>query len=150
MNDDEGEEKLFTVTEAERTRTELEPILVEAVECRRRVVELDQSLGQIASRIQSLGGVLVPYARAAQLRRERDRLAQVIQGALERIESTGCVVKDLDTGLLDFPARLTDEDVYPCWRLGEDRIRYWHRPDEGLAGRKPLDPDDRSGKPTIH
>jgi hypothetical protein len=45
-------------------------------------------------------------------------------------------------GLLDFPSILDDEEVYLCWKLGEDRIRYYHRQDEGYAGRKPLDPRD--------
>jgi hypothetical protein len=43
---------------------------------------------------------------------------------------------------VDFPARLNNEEIYLCWRLGEDRIRFWHRPDEGFAGRKPIDPND--------
>jgi hypothetical protein len=54
------------------------------------------------------------------------------------------VVKDLDSGLLDFPARLRDEDIYYCWRLGEDRIRFYHRQDEGFSGRKPIDPRDEN------
>jgi len=52
-------------------------------------------------------------------------------------------VKDLDVGLLDFPARIDDQDVYLCWKLGEDRIRFYHRHDEGFSGRKPIDPRDR-------
>ena len=45
-------------------------------------------------------------------------------------------------GLLDFPAIIDNQDVYLCWKLGEDRIRFYHRQDEGIAGRKPLDPRD--------
>ena len=43
---------------------------------------------------------------------------------VRRVLKTGCVVKDLDVGLLDFPARIDDQEVYPCWKLGEDRIRF--------------------------
>ncbi len=143
MSDEEREPKLFTLTEAERTRQELEPILVEAMDCRRRVSELDANLSQLAHRIMMMGGLVVPYEKTAKLRFERDHLADAIKAALERIEATGCVVKDLDVGLLDFPALLDNEEVYLCWRLGEDRIRFWHRQDEGFAGRKPLDPRDR-------
>ena len=64
-----------------------------------------------------------------------DRLAVFNHG---KIEQAGCVVKDLDTGLIDFPSVVNDEQVYLCWKLGEERIRYWHRMDEGFAGRKPL------------
>ena len=142
MSDAEHEPRLFTLTEAERTRQEVEPILIEAMDCRRRMSELDQNLVQLANRITLLGGILVAYERTAKLRSERDVLANAIRTALERIEATGCVVKDLDVGLLDFPALLNNEEVYWCWRVGEDRIRFWHRQDEGFAGRKPIDPRD--------
>jgi hypothetical protein len=84
----------------------------------------------------------VPYEKTAKTRLERNRLEGSIQGALENIHSTGCIVKDLNAGLLDFPSRLNNEEVYLCWRLGEDRIRFYHRQDEGFAGRKPIDPRD--------
>ena len=77
------------------------------------------------------------------------RLAETLKSALEKIQATGCVVKDLDIGLLDFPAMINDEEVYLCWRLGEERIRFWHRQDEGFAGRKPLDPGDAGSDNSI-
>ena len=142
MGDEEREPKLFTVTEAERARRQLEPILIEAMDCRRKISELDASLSKMASRIMMMGGLLVPYEKTAKLRMERDHLVEAVQAALERIEATGCLVKDLDVGLLDFPALIDNEEVYLCWRVGEDRIRFYHRQDEGFAGRKPLDPRD--------
>ena len=140
MGDEEP--KLFTVTEAERARAELEPVLLEAMEARRKIGELEEALSGLAERIQRMGGILVSYEKAAKRRLERDALAQAINTAVERIQATGCVVKDLDVGLLDFPARLNNEDVYLCWRVGEDHIRFYHRQDEGFAGRKPIDPRD--------
>jgi len=142
MADEPNEPKLFTLSEAERTRHELEPVLIEAMNGRKRMNELEESLARIASRIMMMGGVIVSYEKAAKLRAEHDRVVAGVKSALERIESTGCVVKDLDVGLLDFPAILENEEVYLCWRLGEDRIRFYHRQDEGFAGRKPLDPRD--------
>jgi hypothetical protein len=149
MSEEEREPKLFTLTEAERTRREVEPLLLEAIDCRRKMGELDKKLSQVANRIMLMGGVLVSYESTAKVRVERDRLAEAIKAALERIEATGCVVKDLDVGLLDFPALIDNEEVYLCWRLGEDRIRFWHRQDEGFAGRKPLDPRDRGPGSTV-
>ena len=142
MADEQQEPKLFTLSEAERTRRELEPVLIEAMNGRKRMTELEESLARIASRIMMMGGVIVSYEKAAKLRAEHDRVVADVKSALEHIESTGCVVKDLDVGLLDFPAILENEEVYLCWRLGEDRIRFYHRQDEGCAGRKPLDPRD--------
>jgi hypothetical protein len=89
-----------------------------------------------------MGGVIVPYEKLATLRLEHTHLAEMMRTALTHILESGCIIKDLDTGLLDFPSRINDEDVYLCWRLGEDRIRFYHRQDEGFAGRKPLDPRD--------
>jgi len=140
MGDDES--KSFSLPEAERIRSQVEPVLIEAMNLRRKMGELDEQLRALAERIQRSGGLLVSYEQIAPLRLERNRLAEAVQAAVERILSTGCIVKDLDVGLLDFPSRLNDEDVYLCWRLGEDRIRFYHRQDEGFAGRKPIDPRD--------
>src|SRR5580704_10090993 len=112
------------------------------METRRKLGELDAQLGSLAERIQRSGGLFVPYEKTARVRLERNRLEESLQAAVERIHETGCIVKDLDIGLLDFPSRLNNEAVYLCWRLGEDRIRFYHRQDEGFAGRKPIDPRD--------
>ena len=136
------ESKYFSLTEAERLRTKLEPILIEAMESRRKMSDVDDEIGALAEKISRSGGLSVSYERAAKRRLDRNQLEQGIQSALERIIETGCVVKDLDVGLLDFPARIDDQDVYLCWKLGEDRIRFYHRQDEGFSGRKPIDPRD--------
>jgi hypothetical protein len=145
----EEESKHFSLTEAERLRVQLEPVLIEAMELRRKLVELDGELGALAERIQRSGGLQVPYEKTARLRIERNRVEGAVQSALERIHSTGCLVKDLEVGLLDFPSRINDEEVYLCWRLGEDRIRFYHRQDEGFAGRKPIDPRDAGYESSI-
>jgi hypothetical protein len=138
----EPEQRLFTLTEAERTRKELEPFLLEAMDCRKKLSGLEESLGAIASRIMLLGGIVVPHEKLAVQRLEHQQLAQTMKSAVNRILETGCVIKDLEVGLLDFPAIIDNQDVYLCWKLGEDRIRFYHRQDEGFAGRKPLDPGD--------
>ena len=142
MDHEENEPKLFSLTEAERARRELEPVLIEAMENRHKVADLDEQLSAVANRILMMGGITIDYESVARVRSEHNRLISQIKDALDRIHSTGCVVKDLDAGLLDFPAILKNEEVYLCWRLGEDRIRFYHRQDEGFSGRKPIDPDD--------
>jgi hypothetical protein len=64
-----------------------------------------------------------------------------IQAGVRQIDSWGCVLKDLDQGLVDFLARRGPEEVFLCWRLGEAQIQYWHGLQEGFAGRKPLRED---------
>ena len=140
MSDDDS--KFFSLTEAERLRAQLEPVLIEAMEQRRKLGDLEDQLAVVSEKIQRSGGMLVDYEKTARVRIERNRIEESLRTSIERIHSTGCIVKDLDIGLLDFPSRLNNEDVYLCWRLGEDRIRFYHRQDEGFAGRRPIDPRD--------
>ena len=58
---------------------------------------------------------------------------------LAQIERWGVVVRDLDEGICDFRARRGGRDVYLCWRVGEERIGWWHELDAGFRGRRPLD-----------
>jgi hypothetical protein len=149
MADDAPEPRIFTLKSAERVRRELESTLAEAVECRQKMTELDDELGRVSQRITLMGGVAIPHESLGRVRLERDQLEVALRAAVDRIQAAGCIIKDLDVGLVDFPARLNDEEIYLCWRLGEDRIRFWHRPDEGFAGRKPIDPNDPGAKDII-
>jgi hypothetical protein len=142
MDPEEQEPKLFSLSEAERARRELEPLLVDAMEGRRQMGDLEDSLSAIANRIQIMGGITLDYDAAARMRADLNKVVARVKDALDRIQATGCIVKDLDNGLLDFPSLIKNQEVYLCWRLGEDRIRFYHGHDEGFAGRKPINPED--------
>lgn len=135
---DEEQEKLFDRQEAEKLLPLLGRLLSGAIENKKRMEALDQEFTQVQNRILLYGGILPPYRYLAEKRVERESLVSGIRDSVLRIEQTGCVVKDLDLGLIDFPSIVNEEQVYLCWKLGEERIRYWHRIDEGFAGRKPL------------
>ena len=64
--------------------------------------------------------------------------------AVEELENTGVVVKSIDDGLLDFPAKRFDEEVWLCWKRGETEIKFWHEKDVGFNGRKPIEVSDES------
>lgn len=136
--DEEREQRLFNRQEAEALLPLLQRELAGARENKRRVVELDRDFSQVQNRIQLAGGYLPSYALLAQKRVEREMLVSALREAVARIESNGCVVKDIDLGLVDFLTVLNDEQVFLCWKLGEPAIRYWHRTDEDYTGRKPL------------
>jgi hypothetical protein len=68
-----------------------------------------------------------------------DRPGDELRTALEQLADDGIILRDLDAGLVDFPARLPDGRVYLlCWVLGEPQVRWWHWPHTGFAGRRPL------------
>ena len=58
--------------------------------------------------------------------------------AIEILENTGVVVKSIDQGLLDFPSKRFDDEVWLCWKYGETEIKFWHEKDSGFMGRKPI------------
>jgi hypothetical protein len=64
--------------------------------------------------------------------------ARALESAVEEIESLGCQFKGIDLGLVDFPARIDGQTVLLCWQYGEKQIAFWHRAEEGFAGRRPL------------
>lgn len=81
------------------------------------------------------------------------RLIQEVRGLVEEIHSYGCVCKGIEQGLVDLPCLLGGEIVFLCWRYGEESVSYWHRVEDGFAGRRPLldaDEGEGSGKISYH
>ncbi len=142
MDHEEHEPKLFSLSEAETARRHVEPLLIDAMEGNREMEELDEKLSAISNRILIMGGITIDYEVAARMRSAHNRSVAKVRDALDQIHAIGCVVKDLDSGWWIFPSMMENEEVYLCWRLGEDRIRFYHRQDEGFAGRKPINPED--------
>ncbi|KAG2474607.1 MAG: hypothetical protein NPMRTH4_280024 [Nitrosopumilales archaeon] len=64
--------------------------------------------------------------------------------ALEDLENTGVMVKSLDEGLLDFPSKRFDKEIWLCWKYGETVIKFWHDQDSGFQGRKPISVSNES------
>jgi hypothetical protein len=62
-----------------------------------------------------------------------------VRRLLETIEQSGIVLRDIDRGLVDFPAVIEGREVYLCWELGEDEVAFWHELETGFGGREPLD-----------
>lgn len=138
MSDEERQDKMFNRQEAESLLPLIENLLHGAVQNKKQLEEVEGEFTQVQNRILLYGGILPPYRYLAEKKVEREALASGLRDAIERIEQTGCLVKDIDVGLVDFPSVVNDERVYLCWKLGEERIGYWHGMDEGFAGRKPL------------
>jgi len=77
----------------------------------------------------------------AQIERERERLTAIVrrmERAVRQIDAWGVTLRDIGTGLIDFPALANGRPIWLCWKLGEGSIGFWHEYDTGIAGRKPL------------
>ena len=131
----------FTLEEAESLLPAIEKSLREAISSKTELEEVETALRSINQRVIMLGGVLVDRSAIYQNRLRRDQSAERLKAAIEKIQETGCLIKDLDVGLVDFPTLFRGEEVYLCWKLGECGISFWHGTQEGFAGRKPIDPE---------
>ena len=88
---------------------------------------------------QMMGGARINREEVIDLRGRYEALASLLREGIEKIQSFGCQVKDLDIGLIDFPTMYKGEEVLLCWKLGERGITWWHGLEEGFGGRKPID-----------
>jgi hypothetical protein len=144
-------EKYFDRREAEELLPAIEPFLEEAQKQKRALDSITTEISNAALRIMMLGGSLPPFAELNRKKNQREKVEELLNHTVDEIQQTGCLVKDLDTGLVDFPSLRGGEKVYLCWKLGEERIGYWHGIEEGFAGRKPLDdvrPEEEPPKPS--
>ncbi len=129
----------FTLDEAESLLPEIEQCMREAISMKSEFEVAESALQSINQRVMMLGGVLVDRGVVRDHKLHRDRSVEGLKAAIQKIQDSGCILKDLDTGLVDFPTLFRDEEVYLCWKLGESGIGFWHGTDEGFAGRKPID-----------
>ena len=129
----------FTREEANALLDEVRPLTERLVAHRAALVAAQAEQHRAALQIAGNGGGVDVTAAAAldeQIALEHAGLARCVNA----IHELGGVVKDPDTGLVDFPAQVEGREAFLCWRLGEDEIDHWHGIDEGFSGRKPLDP----------
>lgn len=128
----------FTPEEANAELEHVRPLVEEMVERRRAHVAAIEDQEALEARIKGNGGGIPPAVLAdatAAVEREARSLARTV----DEIAEHGAEVKDVDEGLIDFPALHRGQTVLLCWKLGEDQIRYWHSIEEGFAGRRPVE-----------
>ena len=131
--------KRFTLAEAQSLIPEVSRLLRDAVSLKGEYQDAEQAIQTWMQRITMMGGVTVDRNQAIDTRKRRDTSAVSLRSAIEQVQAIGCVVKDLDIGLIDFPTEFRGEEVYLCWKLGEPQIEFWHGVEEGFGGRKAID-----------
>jgi len=131
--------RTFTLEEAQSLLQVLESLLKRAIEGKQSAEEIESGLSEMARRIYLSGGMRVDTGKVAGLRAEMESHVKRVRESIAEIDSIGVQVKDLETGLLDFPYRLDDQVVLLCWRMGEPVIEHWHTTDSGFKDRQPVD-----------
>jgi len=138
MSDEESSHnfsRFFTPEEANALLPQFSIWMTEMQQLHRQMVEIIHSKSELARG----NGRAVKDVHQLQSDMETvSASAARIRDLLDRIIITGAIVKDLEQGLVDFPSRRGDQVLFLCWRLGEEKIGYWHDLNSGAAGRKPL------------
>jgi hypothetical protein len=131
----------YTVEQANRTLPYVGRVVADLVrdhaEWRRCLGALDADRRGVARPADDPALAPLPADPAA-LRRLAARLSGDVEAALGELAALGVECKGLDVGLVDFPAVVGGAPAYLCWQLGEPAVAWWHRPEAGFAGRRPL------------
>jgi hypothetical protein len=135
----EGMSRYFTLAEAQAVLPKVERALRDVLFHRAEYQSAEAELNRMLQQIQMAGGSRVSPGPILALRARRDVSAAALKGSFEQIERLGALIKDLDTGLIDFLTLYHEREVCLCWKLGEDKIRFWHGTEEGFPGRKRID-----------
>jgi hypothetical protein len=131
----------FRLEEASRLLPQASRLLERAVALKSELDRVEKEIGGYAARVSASGGMMVDREHVLERRNRREAAVNQLQQALLEIQDLGCLVKDLDSGLLDFPTLFHGMEVCLCWKLGEPAIEYWHGMEEGFRGRKAIDQD---------
>ena len=127
----------FTVKSA----NEILPIVIKKYEYAKKQKDLIIKTEQELTHRMSTEDSLIDYAT---LKQKLNSVVTKFYQSLEDLESTGVVVKQLDQGLLDFPAKRFEQEIWLCWKEGETEVKFWHEKDSGFMGRKPISVSNES------
>ncbi len=131
--------RTFTLDEAQDLLPVLESLLRTAIAGKEQIESSEAEFQALSHRIFINGGMSLNVPQIAFKKAEREKAIQRVKDALGEIDAMGVQVKDMDTGLLDFPCEVDGQTILLCWKLGEKAITHWHGVSEGFAGRKPVD-----------
>lgn len=132
--------RYFTPEEANRMLPLLRAIVRDIVALFRQIHDQKQRLNELAARHgrNADDSDDVYAAEVREMEREMEQDIEKLDACVEELRQLGVQLKDPVRGLIDFPARCGDRDVFLCWQLGEDTVAHWHELDAGFAGRRPI------------
>lgn len=131
-------DRLFTPEEANSALAYVRPLVERLVDHRATLLAAQARLAELLATVAGNGGGLDP-AVARELVAAVQEAERELGDVVAELAGAGVIVRDPDSGLVDFPADREGELIFLCWQLGEDAVAWWHGPEEGFAGRKPLE-----------
>lgn len=120
----------YSVEEANGLLSRLQPMLLALREARDQLTDAELH--------EALSGA-APGNGGGEPGRQVGEAFLAVRALLAELAELGIVLRDIDRGLIDFPAIVEGREVYLCWELGEERVAYWHDLDTGYPGRRPLE-----------
>ena len=127
----------FTLDEAQRMLPRLTSLITQMRELKLEHDRFQAQVAELAQTARSNGHVIEDELKGALAGMEN--AATRINGLIKQVQALGCELKDIDQGLIDFRSMMNGREVYLCWKLGEERISWWHELGVGFAGRQPLE-----------
>ncbi len=122
---------IFTPEQANRLLPEIKRRINKIIDKKNELIIIQNELNNILN--DSL-----PFKDLFEKKKKLNELISSLYKEIEEIEDFGILIKSLDEGLLDFPSKRFNEEVWLCWKMGEEKIKFWHGKNEGFLGRKPL------------
>ncbi|MEW6286281.1 MAG: DUF2203 domain-containing protein [Chloroflexota bacterium] len=123
--------RYFTLSEANETLNPLRPLVEEMLAIRAKILAAQPEAWDAIEKSAGNGGNQALSAMVQDFGR--------FDALIHQILATGVQIKDVNIGLLDFPALREGREVYLCWKYGEGEIAFWHEVDAGFAGRQPIE-----------
>ena len=142
MDDTADYQRLFTVDEANELLPIVRPLVERILDNIRRLKSASESV----IRKEQLDPEAPDLMNRLRENGEITRLVAQVKECVDTINGHGCICKGVEQGLIDFPCVLGSEVVFLCWQLGEPTVAFWHRIEDGFAGRKSL-LDDGEAEP---
>ncbi|OGF17784.1 MAG: hypothetical protein A2W00_05910 [Candidatus Eisenbacteria bacterium RBG_16_71_46] len=135
---------LFSIDEANETLARIRPELERLVGTKRAFDRLQRRVDVLSLASAGAGPTNPDAVELKNLLERRRVLGERLKEGVNAVQRSGCVVKDLERGLVDFYSIAGDRLIFLCWQLGEPEVQHWHSLESGFQGRQPLKPTERS------
>lgn len=123
--------RYFTLPQAKETLDHIRPLMDEVQAIRKTILEKQPEAWPAIEKSAGNGGNRALSSMVQDFEK--------LEALVHRIQETGALIKDINLGLLDFPAMKDEREVYLCWQYGEEDIAFWHEIEAGFAGRQPIE-----------